>query len=321
MRGAFVVTDRPPPRRQLLTLTVVMPDGDELELNGLVARSVPPEQALPKGRPPGFGVQFYGLSRPTRQRWEKSFFRILTDRSPRSSPRPPLFDGGDDPAFGPGAGAMSGPRKAPSLVIVPDEAEPPTLTEEAALQEPGVRHERPIPLLKRSNEDESLWSSWYEYFHGHPPSNSLDPSRSEREEEEEQSPTVYRISLPTMAALQSFAEQASRAGGVLLRGVDSGPSGSPVVVSVVHPISSEELHLVGEVAPEEPTSAGVAVNFDGPPGYVLHNLRRFLEADGTRGHSQEPAPLVRPPQLDPDEVEDLVELSFSDLMFDSDELK
>ena len=87
-KGIFVRTDTPVPERHLLRLRFTLPpEGDELTLTGMVARSVPARE----GKLPGAGIQFYGASGADLDRWNQ-FIRWVASGAP--APRasaPPVF--------------------------------------------------------------------------------------------------------------------------------------------------------------------------------------------------------------------------------------
>ncbi len=181
-RGVFVVAERPWPRRKLVSLVLTLPDGEEFEVHGMVARTVSAVEAERGRVPPGMGIQFYGLSRLAQEQWESFFFEVTgeyaaPDKSifvipPPEPPveptyRPPspvagsglevIKQGTEPPRLGAPAGGKTdapmtpvGParpkkrrERAPSLVIVPTEKEPPSPVErqqtgEIARPEPGI---------------------------------------------------------------------------------------------------------------------------------------------------------------------------------------
>lgn len=73
LRGVFIVTDTPRNQRQLLSLTLTLPDSSKFKVQGMVARVVTCEKAGELNVPAGMGVQFYGLSRTVSERWEVFF--------------------------------------------------------------------------------------------------------------------------------------------------------------------------------------------------------------------------------------------------------
>lgn len=93
--GVYIVTDSPPPERELLRLSLELPDGRPLDVIGVVART--------EGRPdgenaegadgaPGMGIDFFALDKEDRHRWER-YVRQLEEEGalaagPHTSPRP-----------------------------------------------------------------------------------------------------------------------------------------------------------------------------------------------------------------------------------------
>lgn len=67
-KGVFVRIDAPLPERHLLRLRFTLPPkGDDLVITGMVVRYVPARG----GNPPGTGIQFYGVSTTTLERWNQ----------------------------------------------------------------------------------------------------------------------------------------------------------------------------------------------------------------------------------------------------------
>jgi len=87
---------------------------------------------------------------------------------------------------------------------------------------------------------------------------------------------VYRILLPSVEALEGFADTALRTGGVFVRTQDIRPSGTPAVVIVVHPLSQDEFHLPGEVSRVGDHRRGVGVRFVGVTDRTVSDYRNFV---------------------------------------------
>ncbi|NOZ85143.1 MAG: hypothetical protein GXP49_02545 [Deltaproteobacteria bacterium] len=66
--GVFLKTDRPKPVRQLLQLMLELPNGKKLEVMGMVARSIGPDEPGPTG--PGMGIDFFTLSANAKSGWD-----------------------------------------------------------------------------------------------------------------------------------------------------------------------------------------------------------------------------------------------------------
>jgi len=282
LRGAYVAIPRPRPRRQLLTLTLALPEGGEMDVHCMVVRAVTADEARVRGIPPGMAVQFYGLSKQAGEQWEKIFFRVLTGRCPRTSPEPKP---GDPSELAP---------KPPSLVIVPEEEDP--FREDAEL--PPRAPSRPS-----GSHDSAEWGSWFDYFLGE--AASREPGTDEAGSSEEPAPApvgdaseraeapdavvgpvLYRFALPSVPALRAFAGNALSARGIFVRTDDARPPGTPAVVSVVHPDSGDELHLPGEVVEVSTERQGVAVAFDGITARTISDVLAFAG----ESHDEESAP-------------------------------
>lgn len=79
--GVFVRVDAPLPERQLVRLRLRLPpEGDELEVMGVVARRAP----AARGLPPGVGIRLFALGREQRARWDRFVAGV---RGAASAPR------------------------------------------------------------------------------------------------------------------------------------------------------------------------------------------------------------------------------------------
>jgi hypothetical protein len=90
---------------------------------------------------------------------------------------------------------------------------------------------------------------------------------------------VYRLALPSVAALQHFGDTALRAGGVFVRTADLRPPGTAAVVSVVHPATGDEFHLPGEIVGQPSEKPGVAVKLHGVTARTFEDFQRFTAQD------------------------------------------
>lgn len=81
LRGLFVHTDSPPALRQLVKVEVTVPSGDKLTLNAMVVFVLPPANA--HRRPPGVGLQLYGVGREQEATWQ-AFLRELASQQPEA---------------------------------------------------------------------------------------------------------------------------------------------------------------------------------------------------------------------------------------------
>lgn len=87
---------------------------------------------------------------------------------------------------------------------------------------------------------------------------------------------VYRLVLPDVDALEGFARSALKTGGVFVRTRDIRPAGTPAVVIVVHPLSSDEFHLPGEVESPGSQRRGVGVRFAGVTDRTVKEFGNFI---------------------------------------------
>jgi hypothetical protein len=85
-RGAFLRLDRLPPKMQLLQMRFALPpNAQPLVLHGMGVHLVQPGAG--DGRPPGVGIEFYGLDGEPRRAWE-TFVRYVRDTFPESEREP-----------------------------------------------------------------------------------------------------------------------------------------------------------------------------------------------------------------------------------------
>lgn len=82
--GIFLRTDTPLPERHLVRLQLTLPPGDDqLVVTGMVARCI----RSWGGRPPGAGIQFYGLAQQDRERWGQFIQHVASMGAQASSSR------------------------------------------------------------------------------------------------------------------------------------------------------------------------------------------------------------------------------------------
>jgi uncharacterized protein (TIGR02266 family) len=84
-RGLFLITDKPPGERQLIKLEIQMPDGHRIVAPAMVAWTR--AHADNEGRPPGAGVQFYGIGKDETAVWQR-FVTALKDESMARATQP-----------------------------------------------------------------------------------------------------------------------------------------------------------------------------------------------------------------------------------------
>ena len=83
-RGMFVSLDDPPRPRELVRVDAVLPEGDRLTLQGMVAFVTSKVDDV--GRPPGVGIRFLGSGGPEHDQWE-GFVRKVWEEQHRRKPR------------------------------------------------------------------------------------------------------------------------------------------------------------------------------------------------------------------------------------------
>jgi PilZ domain len=118
-RGLFLCTEQPPPVRQLIRIeTILPPNNVPFATHGMVVYVIGKDD--PSGRPPGVGVQFYGMG-DERRVWE-SFVQFIQWRADAVPDR----RSGEIDAVAPVA-AGSRPSQTLPPVMVVEQVRPPTL--------------------------------------------------------------------------------------------------------------------------------------------------------------------------------------------------
>jgi hypothetical protein len=87
---------------------------------------------------------------------------------------------------------------------------------------------------------------------------------------------VYRIEVPSVAALEQFSQLALGSGGVFVRTEDLRPGGAPAVVCVVHPTSRDEFHFPGTIVHARRDRPGVSIRFAGVTAETYRAFRQFV---------------------------------------------
>jgi Tfp pilus assembly protein PilZ len=80
-RGLFAVSDEPPALRQLTLVSAVLPDSKESFKSHAMSVFVL-ERGNPLGRTPGCGLQFYAMSGPMKQAWNRFIDSVRRDLGP-----------------------------------------------------------------------------------------------------------------------------------------------------------------------------------------------------------------------------------------------
>jgi Tfp pilus assembly protein PilZ len=80
----FVSLDEPPRPRELVRVDAVLPEGDRLTLQGMVAFVTSKDDDV--GRPRGVGIRFLGSGGPEHDQWE-GFVRKVWDEQHRRKPK------------------------------------------------------------------------------------------------------------------------------------------------------------------------------------------------------------------------------------------
>ena len=83
-RGMFVSLDEPPRPRELVRVDAVLPEGERLTLQGMVAFVTSKDDDA--GRPRGAGIRFFGSGGPEHEQWE-GFVRKVWEEQHRRKPK------------------------------------------------------------------------------------------------------------------------------------------------------------------------------------------------------------------------------------------
>jgi hypothetical protein len=246
--GLFVVTDRPPELHHLVHLTLVLPpDSEELTIRGMIVHVVTGEQAWRKQMAAGVGVQFYGLGRRTRDRWQKFY-----EATALASGMTPATDAEAPPPAPPevkptrSVPPEPAPPKEEASRPVPPEPAPP----EAIVQDPKVQIEpvRPTAVTTQPPPDT-------------PPL------------------VLYRVCPKDVAGVWRFRENALESGSLALVGVRPKHGSIIAVVAVVHPLTGCEFHVPARVVPTATYRRVVGVRFLG----VTERTKKEFESFAKKG--------------------------------------
>ncbi|MBI5482035.1 MAG: PilZ domain-containing protein [Deltaproteobacteria bacterium] len=132
--GIFLRTLKPAPLEAPIEVTLELPGGREVKLNGTVVHCLPPEQARP-GQQPGLGVQFNDLNARVRKLLEGLLVELSSPRI--DAPAPPSPAAAPRPAAAPGRAAPPRPQPPP----------PPPEFEERQTDPRGQRQTAPEALI------------------------------------------------------------------------------------------------------------------------------------------------------------------------------
>ncbi len=88
-RGLFVLTDTPVEERRLVHVQVALGDGQgEVELHGVVSRSLVPARASFLGQPAGMEVQLCGGDPRSRSRWTALIAKLRAEQEEQARQQP-----------------------------------------------------------------------------------------------------------------------------------------------------------------------------------------------------------------------------------------
>lgn len=172
-QGLFICTDTPAPERRLVHVRVPLPDGQgDVELHGVVSRSLNAARAHFLGQPAGMEVQLCGGDPRSRSRWTALIGRLQSERDEQ--------DQQDQQT----AGSRAGQRRAtPRRRSVP----PTTESQRSVSPTQPSRPARPTPQVRQRGS-------------GTPPERTPTPGDAPRAPAEERTAPPSRRDTPTPAA-------------------------------------------------------------------------------------------------------------------------
>ncbi len=253
--GVFIRTDEARTPNQLVKFTAVDPTEDQhIDLLGIVARCVRPEEATPD-RPPGIGVSLFGNSRETEARWV-SVVRRIKDWVGRGYTEPPVgkvaavaapaaASPGDSIELGPADLSSASPPEGGARVLRTRAAPspPPPPAPPPAISEPPPRVAPPPPPPETLGVDSVR--------RAHP-----------------RRPARFNVTLRPegVAELATFEMRDISAGGTFVLTSSLLPLGSKVNLKLIHPTSGEAFSIRGRVVRAidslDPEEKGIGVRFD-----------------------------------------------------------
>ncbi len=258
--GVFVITDDQPSMRELVRLEFKLPGRAE----PLAAHGMAVNNALdndPEGRPPGVGIQFYGMDRDTQRAWGQFIEQLRRTQAPlpkvmpvapRSAPMLPQA-----PAQKPALVVPQAPAQKPALVVPQAPAQKPV--EKPALVVP----QKPAPKPPVAQP---------------PPEEPAQPS--------------LELEIASEDDLYEFYMRDVAAGGMFILTDVPLPEGSRLTLVVRHPIADDdfEVEAVVRAACESDDGHGIEVEFVGLDDDRLDALRDFIDADLGEPEPDAPAP-------------------------------
>lgn len=255
--GVFIRTDEVRTPNQLVKFTAVDPTEDQhIDLLGIVARCVRPEQATP-GNPPGIGVSLFGNSRETEARWV-SVVRRIKDWVARGYAEPPV---------GQVAAVASAATISPSdsIELGPDDAPPLPASDGARVVRARAASRPPSPPPPAAP----------------PPAISEPPPRvappplppealgvDTVRRAHTRRPARFNVTLRPegLAELATFEMRDISEGGTFVLTSSLLPLGSKVNLKLIHPTSGDAFSIRGRVVRAidslDPDEKGIGVRFD-----------------------------------------------------------
>lgn len=281
--GVFIRTDETRTPNQLVKFSIVDPElRVALDLLGIVARCVPPDEATSRN-PPGIGVSLFGNSRETEARWAAIIRRVKV-WSEEGHLRPPGVPG--PPAATPPA-AEAAPRRLPPRA---NSQRPPAVAPPRPAQ-PTTPQSVPPP----SAPPPSLGLGSIPLDAGPPPVVADAAPIDAVNRMHMRRPGRFNVTLRPegLADLAHFEMRDISEGGTFVLTTQLLPIGSLVVLRLLHPVSGEAFHIPGQVVRAiddiDPNEKGIGIRFD----------RGVIDQGDWDAYVRRNAPIKRPEPIVP----------------------
>ncbi len=248
LHGVHVVTDHPPPERQLVQLAFDMGGYGEVEVMGMVAWSRNQEHTG-KDDLPGFGVEFFALPGDHKDRWTE-FVHALRDAG----------EPGEHQDSGILMPASEEPPPAPVETAPPPAAAPApgTPAPEPAAAENELAATTPTPLPPTPDKE--------------PPVRRANPRFI----------SCFMLQIKTRDKLREMYTRDISVGGLFISTPMPNRVNKTVQLVLVHPATKEEFQLAGEVvrvqAEGPPSQRGVALKLAPLPPEREAALLAYIES-------------------------------------------
>jgi len=315
--GVFLSCDSPKPIRQLVQLTIKLPRDRSIEVMGMVARAVMPEDEAKSG--PGMGIDFFALSANAKSTWDE-YILGMKDQTPEDARVQDAAGSEQAPAEEPEAPAaaretaadVKSPEPEPDAAPPP---KPPRAKVKMASPEDFADTTGVSEVFDDLPDDARIPESHDDEVPPPLPPDELAQVRKDRD----QRPTVvdmpqvdlpvapvrrkkprfvasFLVRLKDKERLKKFYTKDISTGGMFLKTPLLKKQGDDVEVVLVHPETDQEFHLGGTVvrveSSQEMASRGMAIEF--------HYLARNRE-EALLGFIETGVEHLDPPPADPEE--------------------